>query len=42
MAYNLEGFVKAQERMYTYALEEMKMGRKQLIGCGLFFRSLNI
>ena len=40
--YDLDRFVKAQERDYSIALDEFVRGKKEAIGFGTYFRSLQI
>ena len=37
---DLSRFVEAHDRSYSRALEEIREGRKQTIGCGTYFRRL--
>jgi uncharacterized protein (DUF1810 family) len=42
MEAGLERFTIAQQQNYTTALEEIKNGKKEAIGCGIFFRSSKV
>jgi len=38
LTYNLDRFLTAQESVYDTALNELRNGKKNLIGCGIFSR----